>query len=303
MKIICIFALSMYTLNEYLPIFVGDDLPEKGWDSGMYCLETDRAKILRSNLVRGFVSCFAFMLVEKGWMTIHYNGRDLTLHPNDLYTYSPGLHVDVIDTSDDFHGLCLMADEHVTIEAPSVHDLVHLAYLPIVQLHEPKQTLASDAAQHLLMKMREIIGYLHSDHIYKGEVLRMLYSIFLLDLQNAQQHAIVHHQTPQRVEEIFIGFIRLLPRYFAQHHDIPFYADQLHISPVYLSRVVRQVTGRTVVDYINQMLLMEASFLLQTSQLSITQIADQLHFADTPSFSKFFSRLSGMSPKDYRKGF
>jgi AraC-like DNA-binding protein len=87
-----------------------------------------------------------------------------------------------------------------------------------------------------------------------------------------------------------------------EHHDIPFYADQLHISPVYLSRVVRQVTGRTVVDYINQMLLMEASFLLQTSQLSIAQIADHLHFADTPSFSKFFSRLSGMSPKEYRKG-
>ncbi len=316
----------MYTLNEYLPIFVGDGLPEKGWDDGMYCLETDAAKILRTNLLHGFVACFAFVLVDKGWMTIRYNGRssesrpslledgrvvtdegkasgrELTLRPNDLYTYSPGLPVTVVATSRDFHGLCLMADEHVTIEAPSVHDLVHLAYLPIVQLHEPKQTLAPDAAQHLAAKMREIIGYLHSDHIYKGEVLRMLYSIFLLDLQNAQQRAIVHRQTPQRVEEIFIGFIRLLPRHFMEHHDIPFYADQLHISTVYLSRVVRQVTGRTVVDYINQMLLMEASFLLQTSPMSITQIADRLHFADTPSFSKFFSRLKGVSPKEYRKG-
>ena len=129
----------------------------------------------------------------------------------------------------------------------------------------------------------------------------MLYSIFLLDLQNAQQRAIVHRQTPQRVEEIFIGFIRMLPHHFVEHHDIPFYADQLHISPVYLSRVVRQVTGRPVVDYINQMLLMEASFLLQTSELSITQIADYLHFADTPSFSKFFSRLKGQSPRAYRE--
>jgi AraC-like DNA-binding protein len=292
----------MYTLNEYLPIFVGDDLPEKGWDEGMYCFETDAAKILRSNLQRGFVSCFAFMVVDKGWMTIHYNGRELTFYPNDLYIYSPGLPVDVIATSEDFYGYCLMADEHVTIEAPSVHDLLHLAYLPIVQLHEPKQTLASDAAQHLIMKMREIIGYIHSDHIYKGEVLRMLYAVFLLDLQNAQNSAIVHRQTPQRVEEIFIGFIRLLPRFFVEHHDIPFYADQLHISTVYLSRVVRQVTGRTVVDYVNQMLLMEASFLLQTSQLSISQIAEHLHFADTPSFSKFFSRLKGISPKEYRKG-
>ncbi len=300
-EIIRIFAADMYTLNEYLPIFVGDDLPEKGWDTGMYCLETDAVNVLRSNLQRGFVSSFAFVLVDKGWMTIYYNGRELTFHPNDLYTYSPGLPIDVIATSDDFHGYCLMADEHVTIEAPSMRDLVHLAYLPIVQLHEPKQTLASDAAKHLSAKMREIIDCLHSDHIYKGEVLRMLYSIFLLDLQNAQQRAIVHRPTPQRVEEIFIGFTRLLPRHFAGHHDIPFYADQLHISPVYLSRVVRQVSGRTVIDYINQMLLMEATFLLQTSQLTITQIADHLHFADTPSFSKFFSRLKGMSPKDYRK--
>ena len=291
----------MYTLNEYLPIFIGDDLPEKGWDEGMYCIEANAAKILRSNLQHGFVSCFAFMVVDKGWMKIHYSGRELTFYPNDLYIYSPGFPVTVIATSDDVHGYCLMADEHVTIEAPSVHDLVHIAYLPIVQLHEPKQTLASDAAQHLIMKLREIIGYLHSEHIYKGEVLRMLYSIFLLDLQNAQQRAIVHRQTPQRVEEIFIGFLRLLPSHFAEHHDIAFYADRLHISPVYLSRVVRQVTGRTVVDYINQMLLMEATFLLQTSKLSITQIADHLHFADTPSFSKFFSRQKGMSPKEYRK--
>ncbi|MBO4531668.1 MAG: helix-turn-helix transcriptional regulator [Paludibacteraceae bacterium] len=292
----------MYTLNEFLPIFVGDDLPEKGWNEGMYCIETNAEIILRTNLTKGFVSCFAFMLVDKGWMTIHYNGRELTIHPNDLYVYSPCLPVSVMATSDDFHGFCLMADEHVTIEAPSVHDLVYLAYMPIVQLHEPKQTLASDSVKHLLMKMREIISYIHSDHIYKGEVLRMLYSIFLLDLQNAQQRAIVHRQTPQRVEEIFIEFIRLLPRYFAQHHDIPFYADQLHISTVYLSLVVRQVTGRTVIDYINQMLLIEATFLLKTSQLSISQIADYLHFADTPSFSKFFLRLKGMSPKEYRKG-
>ena len=291
----------MYTFKEYLPIFVGDDLPEKGSDDGMYCLETNAVKILRSNLLRGFVSCFAFMLVDKGWMTIHYNGSELTFHPNDLYTYSPGLPVTVIATSEDFHGYCLMADEHATIEAPSVHDLVHLATLPLVHLHEPKQTFPPEVAQHLLMKMREIISYVQSEHIYKAEVLRMLYAIFLLDLQNAQSRAIVHRQTPQRVEEIFIGFIRLLPHHFAEHHDIPFYASELNISPVYLSRVVRQVTGRTVVDYINQMLLMEASFLLRTSDLSITQIADRLHFADTPSFSKFFSRLKGQSPREYRE--
>ena len=149
--------------------------------------------------------------------------------------------------------------------------------------------------------MREIMRYLHSDHIYKQEIIRMLYAVFLLDLQNAQHKAITHRVVPQRVEEIFIGFISLLPKYFAQHHDIGFYASALNITTVYLSRVVKQVSGRTVVDFINQMLVMEASFLLRTTTLSITQIADRLHFADTPSFSKFFSRLKGLSPRTYRR--
>ncbi len=156
-------------------------------------------------------------------------------------------------------------------------------------------------AQHLAAKMQEIMEYLHSDHIYKREIIRMLYAVFLLDLQNAQQQAITHRSTPQRVEEIFIGFTRLLPRHFAQHHDIGFYASALNITTVYLSRVVKQVSGRTVVDYINQMLVMEASFLLRTTTLSVAQIADRLHFADTPSFSKFFSRLKGISPRAYRR--
>ena len=65
-----------------------------------------------------------------------------------------------------------------------------------------------------------------------------------LDLQNAQEQAIDNHPVPQRVEELFIDFIRLLPDHFAQHHDIGFYASRLNISKVYLSRIVRQVTGR-----------------------------------------------------------
>ena len=289
----------MFSLKEAIGLFSGDATTDG--KAAMYCFETNAVMALRTNETHGFFACYVFTLIEKGWLIVRYNGRELTFFPDDLYLYSPGIPVTVIATSDDFHGLTLMADEHATIDEPTLHDLVHIAYLPIVQLNEPKQTLPADTTQHLSTKLREIINYQQSDHIYKAEVLRLLYAVFLLDLQNAQDRAIVHHQIPQRIKEIFIGFIRLLPDHFAEHHDIPFYASALHISPVYLSRVVRQVTGRTVIDYINQMLLMEASFLLRTSELSITQIADRLHFADAPSFSKFFSRLKGQSPRAFRE--
>ena len=270
------------------------------WDGKIYCDETDAAVTFRTNETHGYMAAYTFTLVLEGKLTLVYNGRELTLHADDLYIYSSGLPVTIVSASNDYRGICLLADEHVTIESPTVHDLVHIAYAPLVQLHEPKLKLSHEDAVRLGNKMREIRDYLHSDHIYKENILQMLYAVFLLDLQDAQEKAIVLRSVAQRVEEIFIGFLRLLPLHFAEHHDIAFYASQLNISAVYLSRVVRQVTGRIVVDYINQFLMMDATLLLRTSSPSVAQIGDRLHFADLPSFSKFFSRQKGMSPRNFR---
>ena len=68
-----------------------------------------------------------------------------------------------------------------------------------------------------------------------------------------------------------------------------------------LSQIVREVSGRTVVDYINQMLLMEASYLLQQTSFPIVQIADRLHFSEAASFTRFFTRMKGMTPKEFRR--
>lgn len=60
------------------------------------------------------------------------------------------------------------------------------------------------------------------------------------------------------------------------------------------------MSGRTVGQYIDQMLLMEAAWLLQTTTLTVAQIADHLHFADTTTFARFFKRLKGCIPKEFR---
>ena len=289
----------MYTLKEGW-IAMHGEMPTADWDGKLFCDRTDSDRTFLTNKIQGFLAAYTFTLVIQGQLTIVYNDRELMLRTDDLFFYSPGMSVTIIAASADYQGLCLLADENATIELTTVRDLVYIAYAPIVQLHEPKLTLPHAEALRLAEKMREIIGYLHSEHLYKTEVLRLLYAVFLLDVQNAQQRAIKRKQTSQRVEEIFVGFIRLLPQHFVEHRDIGFYASALNISSVYLSRVVRQVTGRTVVDYINQMIVMEAMFLLRTSTMNIAQIADHLRFADTPSFSKFFSRLKGVSPREYR---
>lgn len=289
----------MYKLKDVWPILHGEaPIPE--WNGKMVCVETDAEQTFRTNEIRGFLSSYSFTLVLKGWLTILYNGRELTLMPNDIYMYSPGMSVTVLSASENYRGICLIVDEDITLEMPTVRNLATVAYAPLVELSEPKVSLLSDSARLLHQRMMEIIECQHSSHLYREEVLRLLYAIFLLDLMSAQRKAIPQHRVPHRVEEIFMGFIRLLPHHFVEHHDIGFYASELNITTDYLSRIVKRISGRTVIDYINQMLVMEAQWLLHTSTYSVSQIAERLHFADSASFSKFFSRQKGITPREYR---
>lgn len=290
----------MYSLKESLVIMYGT-APFEGWDGRMFCDRTDAAITFRANKTQGFTSAYTFTLVHRGWLTIAYNGKELTLHPNDLYIYSPGMGVTILSASGDYQGICLLVDEHLALETDIVRDMVRIAYLPIVRLHEPRITLSPEMVPRLGNRMEEIAGYLHSASPHKGVIVQYLYAIFLLDLQNALEQTVFPDKVPKRSEEVFIGFIRLLPAHFIDHRDIAFYADALHISTTYLSRVVRQVSGRTVIDCVNRFLVMEATFLLRTTDLNIAQISDRLHFSDQAAFSKFFSRLQGVSPKDYRR--
>jgi len=290
----------MYSLKEAWDILHGEE-PVKNWQGKIYCHEEGTESISLINKLHGYVSTYSFVLVRKGTLKLLYNTLEITVQPDHLYLYSPGQTISVLSVTDDFQCISLIIDEQVTLDLPAVYDLVQTAYLPIVQLREPKMQLPHDVASRLDVRMQEIIRYLHSNHSYRYEILQMLYGIFLLDLQNAQDEIIVNRKVSLRVEEIFIAFMRLLPRHFVEHHDIDFYASQLNISKVYLSRAIRQASGGTVSDYINKALLIRASFLLQTSSLSISQIADELHFADASSFSKFFSRMKGCSPREYRE--
>ena len=78
------------------------------------------------------------------------------------------------------------------------------------------------------------------------------------------------------------------------------YASSCAATTTYLSRIVRQITGRTVISHIHRLLTMEAVYLLLHTDLSITQIADRLHFADTPTFTKVFVKMKGVNPKAFR---
>ena len=291
----------MYSLSESLLILLGNKKTSDA-DLSVFCTETDASLTLRANLLQDTMACYTFTLVEEGWLTIDYNNQQFTLTKNDLYPYAPGMPLRIVAASDDYRGICLLADETFTLRSSNMHNAIRAAYFSLVELTEPKLQLHPDDAAHLAALMRMAIHYQSVSHPQRDESLRLLYNLFLIDLTATQESSIRQHRFPKRVGEIYLDFLRLLSQHYVEHHDIAFYAAGLCITTTYLSRIVRQVSGRTVMQYIDQMLLMESAWLLQTTPLTVAQIADRLHFADTTTFARFFKRFRGCTPKEYRLG-
>ena len=100
--------------------------------------------------------------------------------------------------------------------------------------------------------------------------------------------------------QIFIKFLQLLQAYICNEHTAGFYADQLHITPQYLRRIVKAITGHSVYQVISDHLCREICKLLLETDLSLQEIADRLHFSDQAVLSKFFKRINGVSPLKFR---
>ena len=95
-------------------------------------------------------------------------------------------------------------------------------------------------------------------------------------------------------------FLFLVQDNFREHRLLDSDAQKMKITPKYLSRTVKVQTGDSAVEWIERFVILEAKVLLKSSNLNIQQIADELHFPSQSFFGKYFKKLTGMSPKEYR---
>ncbi|WP_100615273.1 helix-turn-helix domain-containing protein [Confluentibacter citreus] len=85
--------------------------------------------------------------------------------------------------------------------------------------------------------------------------------------------------------------------------SVHYIAEQLHVSPNYLSSTLKHVTGQTTQQHIHEKLIEKAKEQLSTTQLSISEIAFQLGFEHSQSFSKLFKSKTNQSPLEFRQNF
>lgn len=95
-------------------------------------------------------------------------------------------------------------------------------------------------------------------------------------------------------------FLELVQTHYREQRLIGFYASKLCITPKYLSKLVKEHTGRSAGEWIESHVILEARAMLQSSDMTIQQIATSLHFPNQSFFGKYFKRATGISPKQYR---
>ena len=104
-----------------------------------------------------------------------------------------------------------------------------------------------------------------------------------------------------RQQDIFNRFIALVNEHCFDHHTLDFYADRLCITQRYLGTLVRQASGTTAKEWIDRALINEAKVALKHSDVTVAQLADNLSFPNPAFFSKFFKRVTGMTPSQYKR--
>lgn len=108
--------------------------------------------------------------------------------------------------------------------------------------------------------------------------------------------------TNGRKEELVARFVDLAQEHHVHRRRLSFYSERLAVTSKHLSETVKDVTGRTAMQVLNDLLVSRSKSLLHERGRSISQVAYDLAFGDPTVFSKFFKRMTGRSPREFRAG-
>lgn len=235
-------------------------------------------------------------IITHGEGHINFNLMDRHLSAGTLIYLGPGTIIDPIHFSDDLElmGIGLFADFPMPFAAgqfPSAFNgQVRDFQLPVSV--EDQQT-----ARNILETLWHLV---HQKDYHRPTASSLVAALMHHYDRLFHQQADTLAATRSREQTIFDRFIQLVNQHCREHHQIAYYADRMCLTERYLGTVIRQTSGTTAKDWIDRALITQAKVLLRHSDHSVLQISEELNFPNPAFFSKYFKRLMGMTPLEYR---
>ena len=146
--------------------------------------------------------------------------------------------------------------------------------------------------------------YRDRNNVFRNTIIKnRLQNLLLESFDKMQRFAARNQRVPEtttRQTELFHRFVTLVQAHSAQEREVSFYADKLCISTRYLSTIVRNVARSSAKEFIDRSVMLEIKMMLQSTDLSVQEIAYRLKFPDQSYLGRFFKKHTGESPTEYR---
>lgn len=172
--------------------------------------------------------------------------------------------------------------------------------VPILQLEEEEERII-----RTYMEMIHTNTTFNTEPVYVRSISRCLMAAVVYQLiQMGRNRAKTDEPvTPgmARRNNYVRDFIKLVHQHHKRERSVAFYASKLFISSKYLSSLVREASGRSAAEWIDEYVILEAKNQLRFSGKNIQQIAYDLNFTNQSAFGKYFKHLTGMSPTEFQR--
>ncbi|MDH6303612.1 AraC family transcriptional activator of pobA [Parabacteroides sp. PF5-5] len=251
------------------------------------------------------LDALSIFLICRGEMRLEIDYRPYTVSANCLLDLVEQHIVQNFQLSEDFKGYNVVISRNFLSESLGNNRTLPSDVIVSKRTH-PTQPIDPEEVLLLEERIKGLIYYIQqSGHYFQRSLIMNQFSIFMMEMSHIiRQKAGTNIAAVElNSKEQLVGrFLELLSHHSREHQKVTFYAEELCITPEYLTRILKAFSGRTANKWIDNALMTEAKILLRDPDLNIQQIADILHFSDQSSFGKFFKKHSGKSPLEYRKG-
>lgn len=249
-----------------------------------------------------------FLICLEGEIRISHDGTIYKMKRGDVYLNTSSIILRLLSRSANFRGVILVSKVDFVIS------LVHKATSPQNILYirsNPCISLAPDAFDKFKSQVLDLYDSIGSDRfmdnenqtelllveLMKAKAQCICYELFLLFFGN-------HPVKPlelSRADEIFHQFMLDLNANYKTERKVEKYAEMQSLTPRYFSKLIRDRSGLSPVQWVDQTIIAEAKQVLESTSMSIKQVALEFGFSNQSFFGKYFRQHTGISPFQYRK--
>ena len=232
----------------------------------------------------------------QGTGTGRINAMTFSLSPGGFMIVLPNQITELVDRSDDFEATYIIMTDTFT-ESLGIGNTFSLHATISQHPHTNLTGRAKSALESYLAMCKSIIPEHQNPN--RLEIITLLTRAFFLGL------GYFMHQTNcsdnSRQSELTNKFIELVERNYTKQRELKFYADKLALTPKHISLVVKRSSGKSATEWIEKYVILDAITQLTLTDKSIKEIAYDLGFPSQSFFGKYFCRIVGASPAEYRK--